>query len=371
MAGELTYLMVTPESLRKGRTGLILARVLSNPELKLVGARVMAFDNAGAKQFAAMQKLPEMAGWVEQSLSPLADGKKQSFLILLLEGEAAIAQVAGECGELPGIGGGDKPTLRGTFAQWVKQGGVTLYLDPAVIFPADKEEAASQLKEIAAAADVQSNIVENASGVAENAELSLVILKPDNWRRASCRPGCVFDYLDRTGLQLVGCKVYHMSVAQALEFYGPVKDALRSKLAPKIAGKVKEQLEADWKWSLPDGDLTGALGVAFADHEFGSIVEFMSGRRPETCPEAELSAPGLAQTMVLIFAGNNAITKVRQVLGATDPEKALPGTIRRDFATNVMVNTTHASDAPESVVRESKVLQIEKNTFSDVIRAYY
>ena len=105
-----------------------------------------------------------MTRWAEQTLSPSTDGKQQSFLVLLLEGDDAIAAVARECGSLAdGISGG--VTLRGAFAQWVKYEGNTLYLDPAVVFPADGKQAALQLKQIAAAADGQSNIVENAAGV--------------------------------------------------------------------------------------------------------------------------------------------------------------------------------------------------------------
>ena len=59
---------------------------------------------------------------------------------------------------------------------------------------------------------------------------TLVIIKPDNWRYPSSRPGNIIDMLSRTGLRIVGCKLYRMSVEEALEFYGPVKNALREKL---------------------------------------------------------------------------------------------------------------------------------------------
>ncbi|MFA7230947.1 MAG: nucleoside-diphosphate kinase, partial [Victivallaceae bacterium] len=65
--------------------------------------------------------------------------------------------------------------------------------------------------------------------------------------------------------------------------------------------------------------------------------------------------------------GRDAIAKIRSVLGPTDPTKAPGGTVRRDFGHDIMVNTAHASDAPESVLREMKVVKIEKNTISDEI----
>jgi nucleoside-diphosphate kinase len=65
---------------------------------------------------------------------------------------------------------------------------------------------------------------------------------------------------------------------------------------------------------------------------FGSLTDFMS------------SGPCL--TMVL--EGENAIARLRDVMGATDPAKAAPGTIRKDFAASIEANAIHGSDAPET-----------------------
>lgn len=51
---------------------------------------------------------------------------------------------------------------------------------------------------------------------------------------------------------------------------------------------------------------------------------------------------------VSVLEGDNAITKNREVMGATDPQKAAPGTIRRDFATSIDANVVHGSDGPET-----------------------
>ncbi|MDD5728663.1 MAG: nucleoside-diphosphate kinase, partial [Victivallales bacterium] len=58
------------------------------------------------------------------------------------------------------------------------------------------------------------------------------------------------------------------------------------------------------------------------------------------------------------------------VLGPTDPTKAPGGTVRRDFGSDVMVNTAHASDSPESVLREMGVIQITRNNVSKYINEY-
>ncbi|MCK4982597.1 MAG: hypothetical protein KAS17_06715, partial [Victivallaceae bacterium] len=117
-------------------------------------------------------------------------------------------------------------------------------------------------------------------------------------------------------------------------------------------------------------NLTEIVGKSFADNQFLRIIDFMSGRRPANCPESELNDPGLAKCLVLIYEGENAISKIRAVLGPTDPTKAPGGTVRRDFGSDIMVNTAHASDAPESVLREMGVTQIAKNNISNYINEF-
>jgi len=69
---------------------------------------------------------------------------------------------------------------------------------------------------------------------------------------------------------------------------------------------------------------------------FRELVEFMS------------SAPVVVQ----VLEGENAIARYRELMGATDPAKAAPGTIRKVFAKSITQNSVHGSDAPESAARE-------------------
>lgn len=69
---------------------------------------------------------------------------------------------------------------------------------------------------------------------------------------------------------------------------------------------------------------------------FGSLTDFMS-RGP---------------VVILVLEGENAIAKNREIMGATNPEEAAEGTIRKDFATNIEENTVHGSDSPESADSE-------------------
>jgi nucleoside-diphosphate kinase len=56
--------------------------------------------------------------------------------------------------------------------------------------------------------------------------------------------------------------------------------------------------------------------------------------------------------MVQVLEGENAIAKNRELMGATDPKQAAPGTIRADFAQSIDANAVHGSDGPETANTE-------------------
>jgi nucleoside-diphosphate kinase len=56
--------------------------------------------------------------------------------------------------------------------------------------------------------------------------------------------------------------------------------------------------------------------------------------------------------MPMLLEGDNAIARLRELMGATDPAKAAPGTIRKDFASSIEANAVHGSDSPESAAFE-------------------
>ena len=78
----------------------------------------------------------------------------------------------------------------------------------------------------------------------------------------------------------------------------------------------------------------------YAEHEgkpfYGELVEYMT------------SGPVIVQ----VLEGDEAISRNRELMGATNPEQADPGTIRRDFADSMTANAVHGSDAPASAERE-------------------
>ena len=67
----------------------------------------------------------------------------------------------------------------------------------------------------------------------------------------------------------------------------------------------------------------------------------------------------------------DAVRKIREVLGPTDPSKAPPGTIRREFGSTIMVNAAHASDSPENAAREMGIVNIKENNLKPLIESWF
>ena len=133
-------------------------------------------------------------------------------------------------------------------------------------------------------------------------ERTFSIIKPDATRRNLT--GQIIAKIEAAGLRVVAYKRVHMTKAQAQAFYAVHKDR----------------------------------------PFYGELVDQMSA----------------APVVVQVLEGENAILKYREVMGATNPEKAAAGTIRKDFALSMGENSVHGSDAPETAAQEIKFF------FSDV-----
>jgi nucleoside-diphosphate kinase len=125
-------------------------------------------------------------------------------------------------------------------------------------------------------------------------ERTFSILKPDVTRRNLT--GAVNARIEAAGLRIVAQKRVHMTRSQAEAFYAVHKDR----------------------------------------PFYGELVEQMSAE----------------PVVVQVLEGENAIKAYRDVMGATNPEKADAGTIRKDFALSMGENSAHGSDAPETAVVE-------------------
>ena len=125
-------------------------------------------------------------------------------------------------------------------------------------------------------------------------ERTLVIVKPDAVKKNAV--GDIVRILQENDLKLLAIKMVHLTKEQAKRFYAVHKDK----------------------------------------PFYGELTDFMS------------SGP----CVPMVFEGENAIKRVREVIGATDPSKAAEGTIRRKYGTDVGRNAVHASDSPESASYE-------------------
>ena len=91
------------------------------------------------------------------------------------------------------------------------------------------------------------------------------------------------------------------------------------------------------------------------------VEEFYSVHREKPFFEELVNAITGKMIIAAILEGREAIQVVRTLIGATDPVKASPGTIRGDFGLDITDNLIHASDSPESYQREVKILFPEES----------
>jgi nucleoside-diphosphate kinase len=112
-------------------------------------------------------------------------------------------------------------------------------------------------------------------------------------------------------------------------------DATRRNLIGKINAKIEEaglRIVAQKRVRMTRDQAETFYAVHRERPFFGELVEQMTG----------------GPVVVQVLEGENAIQKYREVMGATNPEKADPGTIRKDYALNMGENSVHGSDAPET-----------------------
>lgn len=388
MAHELAYVIVTPHSLNKSRTGGILARLISRSGVELVAARMFAPSPELVQQYAQIsvsaddpqdRRIQELIrDYILQNFAPDSKtGRRRRIMMLLFQGVDAIRRVRSVVGHIS-YQRRSGETIRDTYGDLILDDeGKVRYMEPAVLAAPTPEEATVKLKLWARYSDSDGGLLENvvAYEAGEVPERTLVLIKPDNFRFPTGRPGNVIDFFSRTGLCIVAIKVHRMSVGEAMEFYGPVREILRTKFNDSIGAKARAILERELGFTIPpdaESGLGALLGPPMGDHQFDNIVRFMSGATPAECDPGKRSEPGSEKCVALVYEGAHAIRKIRDVLGPTDPSKAPPGSIRREFGSTVMINAAHASDSPESVRRELGIVRLgQENTFRRLIEEVY
>jgi nucleoside diphosphate kinase len=389
MPQQLAYVVVTPYSLYKSRTGGILSRLISRTGLDLAAMRMFAPSAELVKLYAETivsahdnqdRKIQELLrDYVLENLSPdPKTGRRRRVLMMVFKGDDAVRKVRAVVGNLsPNRRGGE--TIRDTYSDLIvdEHDGHVRYFEPAVLAAPSEHEADAKLKLWARFSDSDGGLLENIIPHLPNeaVERTLVLIKPDNFNFATGRPGNVIDFFSRTGLYIVGVKVLHMSVAQAMEFYGPVREVLREKLKEGVGERAKAALEKEFTFKIPPAGqsaLGDILGPLQGDTQFDVIMRFMSGRTPSECvSEEDRQKPGTQKCIALVYEGVGAIRKIRDVLGPTDPSKAPPGSIRREFGSNITVNAAHASDSVQNAEREFAIVKPGENNFKQVIEEAY
>jgi len=128
-----------------------------------------------------------------------------------------------------------------------------------------------------------------------------------------------------------------MAVERTLAIIKP--DAMARGLAEKILARIRQEgfkIVAQKTAAFSKKQAEGFYAVHRGKPFFEPLTDFM----------------GSGQVVVLVLEAENAIARWREVMGATDPAKAAPGTLRREFGSSVQNNCTHGSDAPDTAAFE-------------------
>ena len=367
MNRQLTYILITPYSLLKSRTGGIIGRILAlSRDVRFVGARMYAPSDDMVDRYLATlgaEEKPEaflsaLKSYVDSNLrqeNPF--GISNRMMMLLFEGADAIQALRRNVvGDLSFDVTGD--TVRGTYGDFVRKHGELTHFEPAVLMPSTEEANRRQLKVLSDFAMSDGGVLTNVVRFKEsvNVQTTLVIIKPDNFVRRSSRPGNIIDAFSRTGLYIVGAKLLRLSQAQAKEFYEPLRSIFVTKLAGIVEKRAGNALANVFDFEITEdmkARVTDVLKQSNAEFEFNKIVNYMTGQ-DET--GAKLAPDDRGRCLALLYQGEDAIEKIRERLGATDPNKAEDGTVRSIYAYDLMKNGAHASDSPDSAERERKIV---------------
>ncbi len=351
---ELCYAIITPHSIRKSRTGGIISRLISRTGLDLVSARMFAPGPELTKRYAevivtetepvhrATQEL--IRDYVRKNFRAEVNGQRARVLFLVFRGRDAVEKIHHTVGHIVHERTAGE-TIRDTYGDYVTdESGKVTYFEPGVLAAFDAKAIERDLKLWAEFSDSDGGLLDQTIRYPSDGKIekTLVLIKPDNFKFPSLRPGGVVEVFSSTGLYIVGFKVHRMSVAQAEEFYGPVLPVLQEKLG---AHKGRQAWE--------------------------DIVAFMAGMKPSDCPPEKRDEPGSEKCVAIVYQGEDAVRKVREVLGPTDPAKAPPGSIRKEFGQTIMINAAHASDSPENAQREMKIVRVDENNFKPFIENFY
>jgi nucleoside diphosphate kinase len=217
---ELAYVIVTPYSIRKSRTGGIVGRLISRTGLDLVGGRMFAPSAELATRYAntivteinsrhrATQEL--IREYVLKNFNGEKNGQQARVLFLLFRGPDAVERIHRTVGHIVHERTSGE-TIRDTYGDYVtdESGNVT-YFEPGVVATFDPKAIERDLKLWAEFSDSDGGILDRSVRFPANAQVqkTLVLIKPDNFRFPNLRPGGVIEVFSRSGLTIIGFKVH-------------------------------------------------------------------------------------------------------------------------------------------------------------------
>ncbi len=388
MTEQLAYALITPYSLYKSRTGGIIGRLMAHSQLELVASRMFIFSDRFIDSYQKIVCPPGMDAKLAEAWHKYIDehlrlrnpwGYPPRCMLLLFRGPNAVRHLKDDIiGGFTETPSGD--TVRGTYGDFIRdQSGTIRYFEPAVITCGDPNLNNEHLKLLAEYSLSDGGVLTGMIKYDQAPQVSLVMIKPDNFERPSRRPGNIIDAFSLTGLRIVAAKLFNMTVAQAEEFYGPLKGIFVKKLKGNVTQEVYERLQGafNFPFTMADAEsVADRLAERNATTEFNRIVEYMTGVNPEDVLDpAQKATASRAKCLAMLYEGPDAVNRVRKVLGSTDPTKAEPGTVRSDFGRDLMRNGAHASDSEQNAMRERTIIglaQREKETCDvrEIIREY-
>ncbi len=386
MAEELAFVIINPYTIRKSRTGGVLGRLLSRSSAELVAARMFAPTrelvdayintigiNKNHKNWHVRRLIQD---YINRHYAPDRKGRRHRVMFLLFRGEDAVQDlmenVVGPITRFSIHG----ETVRDTYGDYIRNhDGKVVYFEPAVLGIPFQQEAAAALDVWARYSGKDGGLLDKVIPYHEGQriEATAVLLKPELFMVKSIRAGNVIDIFSRAGLFIIGIKVLQMSVAQAERFYGPVKQSLEKKLRESVTHRAKMALQREFGFNIPDGlaeEIGGKLNELTAGDQFNQIVKYMTGRDQRKIAPGERGEPGLVRCLALVYQGIDAVKKIRDIIGSTDPTKAAAATVRREFGHDIMVNAAHASDSVENARREIGIIDFGKDDVGPVIDEY-
>lgn len=381
---EYAYALITPYSIHKSRTGGIIGRILSNTDLDLCALKMFAPSNEMVDEYIATIQTDALSEHNKKLFCDYINinlrannpsGISNRCLLMVFEGPEATSILRRTVGHVTYKPVGD--TVRGTYGDYITHNGDLIYFEPAVINAWDGIAARKHLELFKKHAERDGGVIAYALDDfldnRENLQTTLVMVKPDNFRKGSGRPGNIIDMFSKTALYIVGARLVHFSIVQAEEFYAPLKSIFERRLKETLRTKIKEIFSSGLPFQVSESELDAVCGVLCKKNalfEFNRIIEYMTGRPPEAISETDRTTEGDEKCLALLYYGSNAVEKIREKLGSTDPRTAKGGTVRSEFGSSILKNGTHASDNIENADRERKIVGlsgIEPSELGEVI----